>query len=59
MELSGENMLLDFFYNIQEAQSKNSASFIPSFGLLSCAPRGNFYLKLPALRVVFSKHELL
>lgn len=36
-----------------EAQDKNSAAFIPNFGLLSYAPRGNFYLKLPALHMVF------
>lgn len=46
-------MLLDFFNYIRKAEDKNSASFTPRFGLLSCALRGN--LKLPALHMVFSK----
>lgn len=50
-----------FFNNSWGEQDKNSRILllIPIFLILFSALRSNFYLKLPTLRMIFSKHKLL
>lgn len=52
-------MFPDFFLITLEEHRIRIQLLIPIFPPLFPALRGNFYLKLPALHVVLSKHKLL